>query len=165
MEGQQLIVPCYLGGDVQKLVAVEVIDGEGHKRTLKGAQAAGAFWVPNDFEERIKRDKKAFIAEGIATALSVSQVCGAPCVAARYCGNLKATARALKKSIGRRRIELVVCADIGNGELDAREAATAVGGGFMRPQFGAELVAAFKERTGGDRPTDFNDYFIATGDL
>lgn len=38
--------------------------------------------------------------------------------------------------------------------------------GLELPSFSDELLAAFKERTGTDKaPTDWNDYYVATGDL
>lgn len=158
-----LVVPCYLAGDVSKLSAVELIDEVGSKVTLKDARAKDAFWLPADFEARAKESKSIYIAEGIATALSISQVTGAPCVAGRYCHNLVSTAVAVKEMIGRRRIALTVCGDTGYGEADARLAAVRTGAGFKRPVFDAASIEAFKEKTGGDKPTDFNDYFIATG--
>ena len=55
---------------------------------------------------------------------------------------------------------------MGNGEKDARKAAGACGGRLELPIFSGELLEAFKERTGTDKaPTDWNDYYVATGDL
>lgn len=162
MSGSLLVVPCFLGGCTDRLSSVELIDAAGSKVSLRGGRMSGAFWIPDGLLDAAQSGSRIGIAEGIATALSISQV-AFPCIAARSCVNLKAAAEALRKRF--KRADLVVCADRGNGELQARKAALAIGAGFMRPTFDPALVAAFKEKTGGDKPTDFNDYFIATGDI
>ncbi len=162
MSGSLLVVPCFLGGFTDRLSSVELIDGAGSKRCLKDSCMKDAFWIPDGLLDAVQSGSRIGIAEGIATALSISQV-AFPCIAARSCENLKAAAKALRNRFPR--AELIVCADRGNGELQARKAALAIGAGFMRPTFDPVLVAAFKEKTGGDEPTDFNDYFIATGEI
>ena len=163
MQGPLLVVPCYLGDFTDRLSSVELIDGAGSKVSLRGGRMSGAFWTPDGLIEAAKSGSRIGIAEGIATALSISQVKGFPCVAARSCVNLEATAKALKNRFPT--ATLIVCADRGNGEFQARKAAIATGAGFMRPPFNPTLVAAFKAKTGSDKPTDFNDFFIATGDI
>ena len=163
MQGPLLVVPCYLGGFIDRLSSVELIDRAGSKVSLRGGRMSGAFWMPDGLSDAVESGSRIGIAEGIATALSISQVKGFPCVAARSCVNLEATAKALRKRFPR--ADLIVCADRGNGEFQARKAAIAIGAGFMRPPFNEVLVAAFKAKTGGDKPTDFNDFFIATGDI
>ena len=62
--------------------------------------------------------------------------------------------------------QFVVFSDVGNGEKDARKAAAVCGGRLELPAFAGELLEAFKERTGTDKdPTDWNDYYVATGEL
>ena len=61
--------------------------------------------------------------------------------------------------------QIEICGDRGNGEEDARRAAEAAGGKLRIPSFNAGLIQKFKAITGGNQPTDWNDFFIATEDL
>ena len=163
MSGPLLVVPCYLGGFADYLSSVELIDGAGSKVSLKGGRMGGAFWTPDGLIEAAERGSRIGIAEGIATALSISQVKGFPCVAARSCVNLEATAIALRNRFPR--AELVVCGDRGNGEEAATVAAEKVRALIAVPFFSKQLLEQFKRITDGNEPTDFNDYYLATGDL
>lgn len=160
MSGELLVVPCFLGGFHTRLSSVELIDATGSKVSLKGGRMAGAFWFPSGVNSSVRYDQSIAVAEGIATALSISQVKGFPCAAARSCGNLLAAAHALRNRFPHSR--LIVCGDKGNGEDAARKAAASIGALFAAPAFSPPLIESFKRLTGGDKPTDFNDYFIAT---
>lgn len=163
MSGLLLVVPCYLGGFADYLSSVELIDGAGSKVSLKGGRMGGAFWTPDGLIEAAERGSRIGIAEGIATALSISQVKGFPCVAARSCGNLKATAKTLRNRFPR--ADLIVCADKGNGEEAAEEAQKEANARIAVPKFDQQLLERFKRITGDDLPTDFNDYFLAKGEI
>lgn len=163
MSGPLLVVPCYLGGFADYLSSVELIDGAGSKVSLKGGRMGGAFWTPDGLIEAAERGSRIGIAEGIATALSISQVKGFPCVAARSCGNLKATAKTLRNRFPR--VDLIVCGDKGNGEEAAQEAQKEANARIAVPQFDQKLIERFKRITGDDSPTDFNDYFLAKGEI
>ena len=76
--------------------------------------------------------------------------------------NLEATAKALRNRFPR--ADLIVCADKGNGEDAAKKAAIEANALFAVPEFDQQLVERFKRMTGG-LPTDFNDFYIATGEL
>ncbi len=163
MSGPLLVVPCYLGGFTDRLSSVELIDAAGSKVCLRGGRMSGAFWTPVGLGAAVQAGKRIGIAEGIATALSLTQVKGLPCVAARSCVNLEATAIALRNRFPR--AELVVCGDRGNGEEAATVAAEKARALIAVPFFSKQLLEQFKRITGGDKPTDFNDYYVATGDL
>ena len=163
MSGPLLVVPCYLGGFTDRLSSVELIDAAGTKVCLRGGRMSGAFWTPVGLGAAVQAGKRIGIAEGIATALSLTQVKGLPCVAARSCVNLEATAIALRNRFPH--AELVVCGDRGNGEEAATVAAEKARALIAVPFFSKQLLEQFKRITGGDKPTDFNDYYVATGDL
>lgn len=93
------------------------------------------------------------VAEGYATAATLHAATGLPVAVAFDAGNLKPVASALKKSYKTDRI--LVCADDdyltdGNpGCKAADDAARAVGGAWIKPEFPADR--------GGQKLTDFND--------
>lgn len=163
MTGSVLMVPLYRSVHTAVLSSIECISENGGKYALPEAQAKGAFWLPKSVRLSTQPIGRIGIAEGIATALSISQVIGFPCVAARYCGNLSAVAQTLRNYFPSAQIE--ICGDRGNGEEDARRAAEAAGGKLRIPSFNAGLIQKFKAITGGNQPTDWNDFFIATEDL
>ncbi|WP_443743761.1 toprim domain-containing protein [Sutterella sp.] len=164
MNGRVLVVPLYLDAHRTRLSSVELISEAGGKPALAGARASGAFWVPDEVALADEAPAVIGVAEGLATALSVSQVLGVPCAAARSCGNLRATALGLKKSFPESEIA-VYGDDDEAGRREGRRAAVAVGGSLHFPSFDVNLQERFKARTGGEKPTDWNDYFIATEDL
>lgn len=163
MSGPLLVVPCYLGGFTDRLSSVELIDGAGSKVSLKGGRMGGAFWTPDGLVEAAESGSRIWIAEGIATALSISQVKGFPCVAARSCGNLCATAKTLRNRFPT--ATLIVCGDKGNGEEAAKKAQKEANARIAAPEFDQQLIERFKRITGDDSPTDFNDYFLAKGEI
>jgi len=163
MTGSVLMVPLYRSVHATVPSSIECISENGGKYALPEAQAKGAFWLPESVRLSNQSVGRIGIAEGIATALSISQVLGFPCVAARYCGNLSAVAQTLRNYFPDAHIE--VCGDRGNGEEDARRAAEAVGGKLRIPSFSSVLIQKFKAITGGNQPTDWNDLFIAAEEL
>lgn len=163
MTGSVLMVPLYRSVHATVPSSIECVSENGGKYALPEAQAQGAFWLPESVRLSTQPIGRIGIAEGIATALSISQVIGLPCVAARYCGNLSAVAQTLRNYFPSAQIE--ICGDRGNGEEDARRAAEAAGGKLRIPSFNAGLIQKFKAITGGNQPTDWNDFFIATEDL
>lgn len=157
MTGHVLVVPMWNEG---QLGTLEFIDAAGHKSFLPKAPTAGAWWSTRLIGESMTIG----IAEGVATALSIDLVRGIPCVAAMSCGNMPRVAGWFARHWPGR--QFVVFSDVGNGEKDARKAAEACGGRLELPAFAGELLEAFKERTGTDKaPSDWNDYYVATGDL
>jgi putative DNA primase/helicase len=143
LEGRLLIVPVKIAG---ALSTVELIDVAGHKSALRGGAKKAGYWATGPQEGTI------LIAEGMATAATVSMALAAPGVAALSCGNLLPVAEYMRIRFPTAR--LVICADIGNGQAHAEKASLAVGGCLAVPDFGKS------------RPhdaTDFNDLFCMDG--
>ena len=157
MTGRVLVVPMWNDG---QLGTLEIIDAAGHKSFLPKAPTTGAWW-----STRLIGDAPVIgIAEGVATALSIDLVRGIPCVAAMSCGSMPRVAGWFARHWPGR--QFVVFSDVGNGEKDARKAAEACGGRLELPTFSGELLEAFKGRTETDKaPSDWNDYYVATGEL
>lgn len=159
-----LMVPLYIGKNFSSVSSIEFISECGGKYTLPEARAAGACWVPEALRKGAPLPERIGVAEGLATALSVSQVKGFPVAAARSCGNLKAAAQALKLQFFG--VRLIVLGDKGNGEEKAREVAQYARTAVAVPSFSDQQRARFRQITGSNSaPTDFNDYYIATGKL
>ena len=59
----------------------------------------------------------------------------------------------------------MICSDVGNGEKDAQKASQAIKGELAVPMFTDALRAEFARLTGKETPTDFNDFYLAKGDL
>ena len=162
--GPVLMVPLYCGRGFKSISSIEFISEAGGKYTLPEARAGGALWLPESLRKDLRGPELIGIAEGLATALSVSQVKGFPVVAARSCGNLKTAAQAVALHYPCAR--LIVLGDKGNGEKQAREAARCAHALVAVPEFPDELVANFKRITGSaSAPTDFNDFYLATEEL
>ena len=83
MTGSVLMVPLYRSVHATVPSSIECISENGGKYALPEAQAKGAFWLPESVRLSNQSVGRIGIAEGIATALSISQVLGFPCIAAR----------------------------------------------------------------------------------
>lgn len=160
MQGRVLVMPLYREG---RLRLVQCIDAAGHKHFLFKSHPGGCYWASGSNEKYASADFIG-IAEGIATALSVEQVEGFPCIAAMSKNNLLSVAKYCKEKFPNKMI--VILSDVGNGETEAREAAEAVRGECLLPPFDADLIDRFKAITGSEKPPkDWNDYYVARGDL
>lgn len=162
MRGPVLCVPYFLYG--KTLSSVEFISEDGGKCSLKGGRMSGAYWAPEGLADEVRARGRVAVAEGLATALSVSQAAEIPCVSARSCSGLMSTAESLRRRF--RKAERFVCSDVGNGEKQAAEAARATGSKIAKPAFEERLIERFRALTGSnDAPTDFNDFYLARGDI
>lgn len=159
LKGFLLLIPVWCGRVLQ---TVELIDADGGKYFLKGAVKSGGYWMTRNPTE-YQGASVIGIGEGVATVMSVDLVKGFPCVAAMDCGNLVKVAKHFREINPRAR--LVILSDVGNGEKQASDAAIACHGVVALPRMTDAVVERFKAITGGGKPTDWNDYFIATGDL
>lgn len=159
LKGFLLLIPVYCGRVLQ---TVELIDADGGKYFLKGAVKSGGYWMTRNPTE-YQGASVIGIGEGVATVMSVDLVKEFPCVAAMDCGNLVKVAKHFRDINPRAR--LVILSDVGNGEKQASDAAIACHGVVALPRMTDAVVERFKAITGGGKPTDWNDYFIATGDL
>lgn len=159
MAGPVLLVPLYRGAAARALSSIEFISERGGKYALPEAQSKGSFWLPEAVRLSDHPVERMGVAEGLATALSISQVLGFPCAAARSCNNLMSVSTTLRNRYPNARLE--VCGDCGPGSKDAADAALAVRGCVRIPSFDTDLMVRFKNLTGGEKPTDWNDFFVA----
>lgn len=157
-----LLVP--MRGDVSHVQSIQLIDETGAKAFLCGGKKKGAYWQSEKLLEFDPDTNMTIgIGEGVATVLSVKQVKGFPVVASMDCGNLKPVALEIRARFPKAKI--LILSDVGNGEKEAFEAAQACGGELVIPKFTDALKADFKRLTGKDNPTDFNDYYLAKGEI
>ena len=157
-----LLVP--MRGDVSHVQTIQLIDDIGAKAFLCGGKKKGAYWQSEKLPEFDPDTTMTIgIGEGVATVLSVRQVKGFPVVAAMDCGNLKSVALEIRARFPKAKI--IILSDVGNGEKEALEAAQSVNGQLVIPKFIDALRADFKRLTGKDNPTDFNDYYLAKGEI
>ncbi|MFM0136837.1 DUF927 domain-containing protein [Caballeronia grimmiae] len=146
LEGRLLVAPV---GDGERITTLELIDSYGRKSALAGGAKSGLWWSAVPFHRDAQR---VLIGEGIATVLSAHVATGDLAVAALSCGNLKKVAQNMREKLPD--AEIVVLADLGNGEADAMKAAEAVGGSLAAPDFGDDRA---------DEETDFNDLHMKVG--
>ena len=149
LSGRILLAPVKIGDAISTL---EMIDGEGRKSALFGGAKGGGYWAAQPMPDSLEM---LLIGEGVATVLSVHEATGHPAIAALSSGNLEAVARLMRERYPVAR--LVILADTGNGQTKAHEAASAVGGSVVLPEFTPDELAADKP------PTDFNDMAALRG--
>ena len=148
--GRVLVVPVKVG---DHLTTCELIDGTGRKTALADGKKAGGYWAAQPLPDGDGQGLRLLLGEGVTTCLSAGEAApGCPVVAALSCGNLLAVAQMLRERYPA--ADLIVLADLGNGQAKADETARAVGGWLAVPDFGP------------DRPeeaTDFNDLATLRG--
>ena len=149
LAGRTLIVPLR---NADGLSTLELIDESGRKSALSGGAKSGAFWCNRKMPDGDGGDLTLVVGEGMATALSTGVATGNPAFAAMSCSNLPTVAAALRERYPA--AQVVVLADLGNGEKEAHDAAREVRGLVAFPDFGAERKAGEK---------DFNDAFVRLG--
>lgn len=142
LSGKLLVAPLF---DTKgNLVNVELIDPTSIKVGLHGGPRSGVFWntLP------LRDGEPVGLAEGVATAMSLTAAMGFPVVAVGGCGNFRTTLAALRESLPRS--ALIVFADRGKGADAARRAAQEHGVALLEPP--------------GDLDgTDFNDLHARRG--
>ena len=157
-----LMVPGY--DQDGKLMTIQTINSKGDKFFEPGCPKAGAMHViggQDGSEHKITEVKNSqiFISEGYATGASVYLATENPVVVAFDAGNLKAVAVAIREIHPDAKI--TICADNDHrnqenvGLKKAQEAAAAVGGEVIAPEFTKEEMALGL--------TDFNDLHQARG--
>jgi uncharacterized protein (DUF927 family)/phage/plasmid primase-like uncharacterized protein len=151
--GRILLAPIMVGPSMS---SCELIDNEGRKSAIYGGTKAAGYWAAQALPEGAGEGVSLFIAEGVATALSVRAATLQFSVAALSSGNLIATANSIRKRYPA--AKLVLAADLakadGSPDQHAVDAALAVGAQMVAPDFGP------------DRPTDatdFNDMAVLLG--
>lgn len=151
LSGRILIAQVSING---KPATLEMIDERGRKSALYGGSKAGGYWCTNE-PPTADDGATVLICEGVATAISAHEATGHTALAALSCGNLECVAQTMRAKYPA--ADIVICADLGNGQADAERAAQAVGGRVAIPTFeaGAEID--------GKPPTDFNDLHKLAG--
>lgn len=150
VNGKSLVLPLRDAEGV--LHSLQFIDAKGNKRFLPGGRKKGCFYLIGDPNQVL------FIAEGFATGASIHEATGYAVAVAFDAGNLLEVARALHAKYPD--LQMLLCGDDdyrtqGNpGKRMATEAAQAVGGNVVFPDFGSERP---------DGATDFNDLHQAQG--
>ena len=138
----RLIVPLYSAdGDLASLQYISA----GEKRYHPGGMTKGCSWTLGEVTPG-----PIFVAEGYATAATIHEVSGRPCVIAYSANNLPAIVGQLRETHGQTR-ELVIVADndaSGVGRNKADEASAKHGGRIVMPP--TEGDANDYRRTGGD---------------
>jgi hypothetical protein len=114
--GRLIVVPLE---NAHGFVGIELIDEEGRKAVLYGTQAKGAFWTPLPLPD--DEPGRVLIGEGMATMLSAYAATNAPCIAARFAGNLPAIAAFVRERFPH--AEIVVLGEEGGGLPHAEKAA------------------------------------------
>jgi phage/plasmid primase-like uncharacterized protein len=140
----KLVVPLF---DVDSgISSLQYIDGDGGKRYHPGGEVKGKFWRIGD----VPSDGVIYLAEGFATAATIHEVQGRPCVIAYSASNLVDVAGHLVGLYGHDRITIVADNDKGGVGLRAAEQACAKHGvRYVIPPI----------------PGDANDYVQAGKDL
>lgn len=135
----RLVVPMW--NDEGELVSLQYIDHAGNKLFHPGGKAGESYWLLGSID-----GGSLYLAEGFATAATIHEVTGRPCLIAYSASNLSAVAAFHKDS------QLIVVADndeSGTGRFYADQAVAKYGGAvIMPPEIG-----------------DVNDYAQAGGDV
>lgn len=162
-QGRLLVVP--LTDDKGVICSVQLIDESGRKTFLKGGRKKGLLWRPRGLSFDAGTEGAIGVAEGVATAMSVTLLYSVPCVAALDAGNLLPCAETLRRQFPGHALRFYADKDAsGVGEEKAKAAvrALALQGArcaVLLPPFTEEIEAEFTRRT-GKAPTDFNDYWM-----
>ena len=162
-QGRLLVVP--LTDDKGVICSVQLIDESGRKTFLKGGRKKGLLWRPHGLSFDAGTEGAIGIAEGVATAMSVTLLYSVPCVAALDAGNLLPCAETLRRQFPGHALRFYADKDAsGVGEEKAKAAvrALALQGArcaVLLPPFTEEIEAEFTRRA-GKAPTDFNDYWM-----
>lgn len=165
LRGQGRLVVVPLTDDKGVICSVQLIDESGRKTFLKGGRKKGLLWRPHGLSFDAGTEGAIGVAEGVATAMSVTLLYGVPCVAALDAGNLLPCAETLRRQFPGHALRFYADKDAsGVGEEKAKAAvrALALQGArcaVLLPPFTEEIEAEFTRRT-GKAPTDFNDYWM-----
>ncbi|MET3132632.1 uncharacterized protein (DUF927 family)/phage/plasmid primase-like uncharacterized protein [Oxalobacteraceae bacterium GrIS 1.11] len=153
LTGRVLVAPIKI---VNALSSCELIDGDGRKSAISGGAKAAGYWAAQALPDGDGAGLTLFIAEGVATTLSVAQASGQPTIAALSSGNLATAAKAMRKRYPA--AVLVLAADLvkvsGAPDPHAADAAQAVAGLLAAPDFGDDRA---------ESETDFNDMAVRFG--
>ncbi|QSX28582.1 toprim domain-containing protein [Shewanella cyperi] len=155
--GETLVIPMFDAINSDIITSLQFIDADGSKRFLsKGRISQSCF--PIGLRAQTENNT-IYIAEGVATAISVHLLTGSAVIAAFNATNLTAVARIVKHMMPA--AEIIIAADddastqhrmgINPGKHHATKAAKAVGGKVTLPPFSRSQRR--------DGLTDWNDYW------
>jgi putative DNA primase/helicase len=127
---KQLVIP--IRDTAGTLWTLQYVDSSGDKRFLSGGRTKGCYWsVGSQPVETI------LVAEGMATAATLFEATRLPVAAAMNAGNMLPVSLALHEKYPA--VLLLICADADPvGRASAAEAAEAVGGTVIEPDFSGE---------------------------
>ena len=137
----------------------QYIDESGQKRFETGGQKSGSFHVVGGYDLLSKSNHPIFIAEGLATAITVSKAIeeAGVAISAGDCGNLEHVAKVLRDKFPKR--EIIIASDNDHtredknvGLEEAIKASKAINAKVIYPQF---------EKS--EKGTDFNDLMVSKG--
>lgn len=152
--------------------SIQFIDEGGNKYFLRGATTKGVFWVATLAPIKRKGELKIYIAEGVATILSVLENTSKSglFVSCMNAGNISSVVQALRKRFPK--VPIVLLADrdkpkegqeYGIGITKAQEAQDQYSNiEVIAPPFTEADIEAF-ERLTGKYPTDWNDFYTIRG--
>lgn len=156
LAGPLLLVPIVGAGDSDRITTIELIDGEGRKTALAGGAKKGGYWACAPLPDGNGKGTTLLIGEGVATCLSAWTATGNIAIAALSSGNLKAVAVEMRARY--LYATIIVLADLvksdGTPDKHAAEAASAVSGRMVAPDFGPDRKPD---------QTDFNDLAALIG--
>jgi phage/plasmid primase-like uncharacterized protein len=146
----RLLVPLF--DATGEWISMQRIDENGQKRFLAGGKVAGGYWLIGEPRAVL------VICEGFATGASIHEATGHPVAVAFNASNLATVARVMREQNPNTILFIAADDDAateGNpGLTKAREAAAAVAGRLVAPDFGPERPAG---------ATDFNDLMRLRG--
>ena len=141
----RLMVPLYTPEG--KLSSLQYIDGDGGKLYHAGGQTGGCYWMTGTMDD----PGVLYVAEGFATAATVHEVTGRPCLVAYSASNLVPVTGSARDKYGAAQ-EIVIVADndaSGTGQKYADQASAKYGARVVMPPILG----------------DANDYYAEGGDL
>lgn len=167
--GRLLCVP--LTDEAGLVWSMQLIDDTGKRKTfLKGGLTKGMLWRPTGLPNQDKTLKTIALCEGVATALSITHMYGVPAVAGLCAGYLLQAAQAIRKAYPNAEIKIYADRDANGVGADAALKVSAEivrAGGRAQlsvcPALEGVTLENFKQETGSDKPTDYNDLMIGLG--
>lgn len=147
-----LVAPIWMLVEDEIVISnVELIDGNSKKAALAGkGTKKGGFWTANSLPEGDGAGITILVGEGVATVLSAHHATGYFAVASLSAGNLSEVGKVLRHRYPK--AEIVMLADLGNGQADAEKAARLI-----------NCRIAFPDLSAGIEGKDFNDMAVACG--
>ena len=124
----RLVVPLYNASG--KLASVQYISHDGDKQYHAKGKTGGCFWLLGDADQM----GALYIAEGFATAATIAEHTGSPCVVSYSASNLVPVAEVMRERYPNRRIVIIADNDAsGVGREKAEQACALTGSTYVMP--------------------------------